>query len=68
MNQPTIRTINEILIEADNTDSLQGLSSLWNEIVLNKYKYPLVNIWFAQDHINGLKEKFHTEAYNARIK
>ncbi len=48
------RTISEILKEADATNDLQGLINLWNEIVNNKKKYPLVEIWFAKEHIREL--------------
>jgi uncharacterized protein HemY len=48
------RTITEILKEADVTNDLQGLINLWNEIVNNKKKYPLTQIWFANEHIREL--------------
>jgi hypothetical protein len=49
-----VRTITEILKEADSTKDLQILINLWNEIVKNKKKYPLVKIWFANEHIREL--------------
>jgi uncharacterized protein HemY len=51
------RTITEILKEADATNDLQGLINLWNEIANNKKKYPLAQIWFANEHIRELALK-----------
>jgi hypothetical protein len=39
-----IRTIEEILNEANNTNDLQELINLWNEIAKNKKKYALTEI------------------------
>lgn len=65
------RTISEILKDADVTNDLQTLISLWNEIANNKRQYPLTEIWFANEHIRELalnsngqdidKGKFYTE-------
>lgn len=52
-----VRTITEILKEADSTNDLKGLISLWNEIAANKKKYPLTQIWFANEHIRELALK-----------
>ncbi len=51
------RTITEILKEADATNDLQDLINLWNEIANNKKKYPLIQIWFANEHIRELALK-----------
>jgi uncharacterized protein HemY len=48
------RTITEILKEADATNDFQSLINLWNEIANNKKKYPLTQIWFANEHIREL--------------
>ena len=71
------RTISEILKEADATNELQGLINLWNEIANNKKKYPLTQIWFANEYIRELalnsngqdidKGKFYTELKNQRV-
>lgn len=53
----TTRSITEILIEADKADKLSVLNGHWEEIVKNKYKYPLVQIWFAKEHLEELVKK-----------
>lgn len=55
------RSINEILKEADNANELQVLINLWNEIATNKREYPLVEIWFANEHIRELALKVNGE-------
>lgn len=49
-----MRTITEILKDADTTNDLQSLINLWNEIANNKKKYPLVQIWRAMEYISEL--------------
>lgn len=49
-----LRTITEILKQADSTTDLQGLINLWNEIANNKKQYPLTDIWNANKHIREL--------------
>ena len=49
-----IRTITEILKEAHFSNDLQVLINLWNEIVKNKYHYPLSEIRFANERISEL--------------
>lgn len=51
------RTLNEILQDADRTTNLDGLIALWNELVQNKYKYPLCELYFAAEHIAELTLK-----------
>ena len=51
------RTLTEILKDADKATDLQALIGLWNEIANNKYKYPLVQIWYANEHIRELSLK-----------
>ena len=46
-----MRSITEILLEAEKSETLQALLDLWNEIVSNKKKYPLILIWFASEKI-----------------
>jgi hypothetical protein len=46
-----MRSITQILLEAEKSETLQALVSLWNEIVSNKKKYPLTQIWFANEKI-----------------
>ncbi len=48
------RTLTEILKDADKATDLQSLIDLWNEIANNKHKYPLVQIWYANEHIREL--------------
>lgn len=51
------RSTDEILKQATATSKLQELIDLWNEVVKNKYKYSLVNIKFAREHIMELALK-----------
>ena len=46
-----MRSITQILLEAEKAEELQALVDLWNEIVSNKKKYPLTQIWFANEKI-----------------
>ena len=46
-----MRSITQILLEAEKAKELQTLVDLWNEIVSNKKKYPLTQIWFANEKI-----------------
>ncbi len=49
-----MRSITQILLEAEKSETLQALIDLWNEIVRNKEKYPLTQIWFANEKIREL--------------
>jgi len=49
-----MRTITEILKEADVTDDIDVISNAWKEIKLNLKKYPLCDIQFAKEHLNNL--------------
>jgi hypothetical protein len=51
------RTLSEILKDADKANELKDLIDLWNELAKNKYKYPLVELWFANEHIRELALK-----------
>jgi len=53
----TIKTISEILIEADKTDELKVLCNCWEEIVKNRYFYPLTHIDFAREHLVNLAKQ-----------
>jgi len=46
-----MRSITQILLEAEKSETLQAIVDLWNEIVSNKKKYPLSQIWFANEKI-----------------
>jgi len=46
-----MRSITEILLDAESSKTLQALIYLWNEIVENKKKYPLTKIWLANEKI-----------------
>lgn len=48
----------EILVEADETESFNKLWLLWREMMDNKYKYSLDHLLFAGEHIKGLMSKF----------
>ena len=49
--------IKEILNDASNTNDLQTLINLWNEIANNKYEYSLVEIKSANEIIRGMSLK-----------
>ena len=49
-----IRTLTEVLKDADKAKDLQVLIGLWNEIARNKFRYPLVELNFANEHIREL--------------
>lgn len=59
-----VRSINEILKQAESTGKLQTLIDLWNEVVKNKYKYSLVNIRFARERIMELTLKADGEDFD----
>ena len=46
-----MRTISQILIDVDNTGSIDDVSSLWNEILVNEDYYPSLEVNFAMEHI-----------------
>ena len=46
-----MRSITQILLEAEKSVTLQVLIELWNDVVRNKKKYPLTQIWFANEKI-----------------
>ncbi len=53
MSMP-IRTITEILKEADASTDYRKIMALWNEeIIPNKKRYPLIELKFAHEHIVG---------------
>ena len=49
-----IRTLSEILIDADNSKDIQSLINLWNELAENKKKYTIVQLNFAREHFSKL--------------
>lgn len=49
-----IRSISEILIEADKTNELSILTDCLNEVVRNKYNYTLAEIRFVKEHLTEL--------------
>lgn len=51
LKQIKMRSVTQILLDVEKSESLQALISLWNEIVSNKKKYPLTQIWFANEKI-----------------
>ena len=52
-----MRTITQILIDADNAQNLDELSSLWQEIRSNLTSYPLVEIEFSIEHMKSKGKK-----------
>lgn len=52
-----VRTLSEILKDADDAKELNELIELWNEVANNKYKFPLIQIRFANEHIRELALK-----------
>jgi hypothetical protein len=56
-----IRSITDILVEADATRDLQVITNCWNEILENKKKYPLVELKYAAEHLRDLVKKMARE-------
>ena len=68
-----VRTISEILKEADLATELSQLVTLWNEIAEKKWQYPLVELWFANQHIRELSlfvegTDFEIDSFYTRLK
>lgn len=58
LNKP-IRTCSEICIDADNhSEDIDYLDRLWNEVVANKKKYPLVELKFIHEHLMELTKVY----------
>ncbi len=51
-----MRTLSEILIDADNATEREEIKKLGNELFDNKYKYPLVELRFAKEHLESLDQ------------
>jgi len=49
-----MRNITEILKDADKAKELKSSIEFWNEIADNKYKFSLIEIRFANEHIREL--------------
>ncbi len=49
-----MRTLSEILIEADATRHISDLQRLAEEIIANKYKMPLCEVLYGLEHIKEL--------------
>lgn len=45
-----VRTLTEILTDMDNTECLVELKKLNYEVFDNKYKYPLVELHYCNEH------------------
>jgi len=60
-----IRTLSQILIDADKCKSPACLQSLADELVKNKFQYPLCELTFGLEHIlelgEGIKAKIQFE-------
>lgn len=63
INRTMIRSIEEILKEAESTNDLQTLINLWNEIVKNKKQYALAEIEIANEKIRELALKSNGEDF-----
>lgn len=48
-----MRTITQILIDSDNAQDLNELSSLWEEIRTNLTQYPLAELYFSIEHMQA---------------
>lgn len=51
------RTISEILVDADNSNSLWQLHILDSEISRNRYAYPLIQLEFALEHLQEARTR-----------
>jgi len=56
-----MRSINEILIDADNSIDILQLEELWQEIRDNRKKHPLVQYQFAAEFLNEKIEKLMSD-------
>lgn len=56
-NKQMVRSITEILIEADKSTELKQLCNAWDEVKSNLKKYPLIQIEFVLAHLQGLARK-----------
>ena len=52
-----MRSISEILIDADLTDEIEVVSNCWKEIYSNLKEYPLSQIHFAKEHLENLAKE-----------
>ena len=52
-----MRTISQILIDVDNTDSIDEVSALWNEILANENHYPKSEVNYSMEHIGDKARK-----------
>lgn len=66
MTDIQVRTISEILKEADVAVELQELCDAWMEIVEHKYKYPLIELWFAKEHLEKLARQMAERDVNLK--
>jgi len=51
-----IRTLSEILVEADSCENVARLKELSTELVSNRTKYPRVQVVYGLEHILDLLE------------
>ncbi len=49
-----LRSITEILKEADTADNLYAIERLGKEVELNKWKYSLIELQFIKEHLKNL--------------
>ena len=52
-----MRTITQILIDADNTQDINELQTLWEEIRSNLEHYPLIQLKFSIEHMQEIAVK-----------
>lgn len=52
-----MRTLSEILIDADKTDKLDRLCELCDELMQNKYSYSILELKYAEEHFSMLAKR-----------
>lgn len=57
MEVKCIRTFSEIMIDADDSKSIDELKALGKELFDNKKCYPLIQLWFANERFELLQKK-----------
>ena len=57
VNCDKMRSLSEILIDADAADDIRVLNYCWMEIYVNRRKYTLAEIDFAKEHLLDLAKK-----------
>lgn len=61
-----VRTFNEIMIDADNSETISELRKYADELYNNKKKFPLIQLWFAQEYFKELYTKIEENEFRPK--